>query len=64
MEVLINGDRFQTLETLADTLNVTGIAVSKSLHNLGLVQKAGNRLPHELSERQLEKRKTICESPL
>ena len=26
-----------------------------------LVQKAENWLPHELSERQLEKRRTICE---
>ena len=37
------------------------MAVSKRLHNLGLVQKAGNCLPHELSEEQLETRKTICE---
>ena len=37
------------------------MAVSKHLHDLGLVQKSGNRLSHELSERQLEKRKTICE---
>ena len=37
------------------------MAVSKSLHNLGLVQKPKNLLPHALSERQLEKRKTICE---
>ena len=36
------------------------MAVSKRLHNLGLVQKSGNGLSHELSERQLEKRKIIC----
>ena len=28
---------------------------------LGQVPKAGNRLPHELSGRQFETRKTICE---
>ena len=27
---------------MADTLNVTGMAVTERLHNLGLVQKAGN----------------------
>ena len=54
-------DRCQTLKQLSDTLNVTEIAVSKRLHSLGLVQKAGNWLTHELSERQLEKRKTIRE---
>ena len=43
-----------------DTQNVTEIAVNKRLHNLVLVQKAGNWLPHELCERQLEKQKTIC----
>ena len=37
------------------------MAVSKCLHNLRLVQKAVNQLPHELSKQQLEKRKTICE---
>ena len=50
----------QTLKQLSEPLNVIEMAVSKRLHNLGLVQKAGNWLPHELSERQLEKRKTIC----
>ena len=35
--------------------------VRKRLHNLELVQKTGNRLPHELSERKLKKQKTICE---
>ena len=37
------------------------MAVNEHLHNLGLVQKAQNWLPLELSERQLEMRKTICE---
>ena len=37
------------------------MAVSERPYNLELVQKAENCLPHELSKRQLEKRKTICE---
>ena len=52
------------LKQFSDTINVTEIAVSKRLHNLGLVQKAKNCLSHELSERQLKKRKTIYESLL
>ena len=43
------------------TLNITGMAVGKGLHNFGLIKKTGNWLPHELSERQLENRKMICE---
>ena len=61
MEALLDEDRYQTIKQLSDTLNVTEMAVSKLLHNLVLVWKAGNWLSHELSERQLEKRKTICE---
>ena len=61
LEALLDEDRCQTLKRWSDTLNVTEMAVSKRLHNLGLVQNTGNWLPYELSERQLEKRKTICE---
>ena len=61
LEALLDENRCQTLKQSSDTLNNIEIAVKKRLHNLGLVQKAGSWLPHELSERQLEKRKTICE---
>ena len=40
LEAFINKDRCQTLKQLSDTLNVIETAVSKRLHNLGLVQKA------------------------
>ena len=53
LEALLDEDRCQILKQLSDTLNVTEMAVSEGLHNLGLVQKAENWLPHELSERQL-----------
>ena len=57
VEALFDEDRCQTRKQLFDTLNVTEIAVDKRLHYLGLVQKAGNWLPHELSERQLKREK-------
>ena len=61
LEALLDEDRCQTLEQSSDALSVTEMAVIKRLHNLGQDQKAGNWIPHELSERQLEKRKMICE---
>ena len=61
LEPLLVEDRCQTLQQLSDTLNVTEMEVSKRLHNFRLFQKVGNWLPHELSERQLGERKTICE---
>ena len=60
-EALLDEDRCQILKQLSYTLNVTEMAIRKRLHNLRLVQKAENWLPHELSERQLEMRKTIGE---
>ena len=42
LEALLNGDRCQTLQQLSNTLNVTEMTLSKRLHNLWLVQKAGN----------------------
>ena len=61
LEALLDEDHCQTLKQLSDTLNVTEIAISKRLHNVGLVQKATNLLPHKLSQRQLENRKIIRE---
>ena len=60
LKALLDKDHLQIFKQLSDTFNVTEMAVSKRLHNLRLGQKAGNWLPHELSERQLEKPKPIC----
>ena len=45
-EALLDEDCCQTLKRLSDTLNVTEMAASKHLNNIGLVQKAQNWLPH------------------
>ena len=64
LEALLGEDRCHILKQLSDRLNDTEMAVSKRFHILGLVLKTENWLPHELSERQHEKRKTISESLL
>lgn len=61
LEALLDEDPCQTEKELSEQLNVTHQCVSQRLHALGLVQKLGNWLPHELKERDIERRKTICE---
>lgn len=53
--------RIQTQKELAAVLNVSQPCISQRLHAMGMMQKEGNWIPHELSERDLERRKTTCE---
>jgi [histone H3]-lysine36 N-dimethyltransferase SETMAR len=61
LEALLDEDPCQTQTELAIALNVTQPAISQRLHSMGMVQKEGNWVPYELRERDLERRKTICE---
>jgi histone-lysine N-methyltransferase SETMAR len=61
LEALLDEDSCQTLEELAGALNVDESTVSKRLKAMGMIQKEGNWLPHELTERDIAKRLTICE---
>jgi len=61
LETLLDEDPCQTEEELAKTLNVDRSTVGKRLHKIGMVQKLGNWVPHELKERDIERRKTMCE---
>jgi histone-lysine N-methyltransferase SETMAR len=61
LEALLEDDPCQTERELAEQLNVDRSTVGKRLHALGLVRKLGNWIPHELKERDIERRKTICE---
>lgn len=61
LETLLQDDPCQTLEQLSESLNVAISTVSDRLHAIGMIQKQGNWLPHDLSERQQERRKTTCE---
>jgi len=49
------------MQQLADQLNVTREAVSIRLKAMGKIQKVGKWVPHALTERQQENRKTTCE---
>lgn len=46
---------------LADALNVTQQTILNCLSNMGKIQKEGQWVPHELTERQQENRRTTCE---
>lgn len=61
MQALLNEDDTQTQEELAEALNVDRTTVSKRLKAMGKIQKCGKWVPHELTERQQEKRKIVCE---
>jgi len=51
----------QTQDQLAKVLNMTRQGVSKRLHAMGKIQKEGKWVPHELTERQMENRRTTSE---
>lgn len=59
-ETFLDEDPCKTLQELSTSLNVAISTVSECLHAMGMFQKLGNWLPHELTERQQEKRKTTC----
>ena len=61
LEALLDEDPCQTEKELATALNVTQQCISQRLHKMGMVQKQGIWLPHELKERDIERRKTMCE---
>jgi len=61
LEESLAEDCCQTQSQLAATLNVDRSTVAKRLRAIGMVQKASNWVPHELKDRDIERRKTICE---
>lgn len=61
LQALLDEDDGQTQEQLAEQLNVDRSTVAKRLKAMGKVLKIGRWVPHELTERQQENRKTTCE---
>ena len=53
--------RSQTQEALALSLGVTQPAISHRLKSLGMIQKQGNWVPHEMTSRNIERRFFTCE---
>ncbi|UYV72294.1 SETMAR [Cordylochernes scorpioides] len=64
LQALLDEDSTQTLEKLAKQLQVSQGAVSLRLNSLGMTQKLSRWVPHELSERQQERRLVTCEGLL
>lgn len=60
LQALLDEDDAQTQQQLADQLNVTREAVSIRLKAMGKIRKVGKWVPHALTERQQENRKTTC----
>ena len=61
LEEIISQDQCQTLQELSESLNVDKSAVNRLLHSNGLVQKLGDWVPHELTERAIANRLTMSE---
>ncbi|UYV80290.1 SETMAR, partial [Cordylochernes scorpioides] len=64
LQALLDEDSSQTQEKLAKQLQVSQGAVSLHLNSLGMTQKLSRWVPHELSERQQERRLVTCEGLL
>jgi transposase len=58
---LLEEDPCQTLQEFSAALHVDPSTISRRLHLMGMVQKQGTWVPHELKERDIERRKTMCE---
>ena len=52
-EEILDEDPCQSETQLAKALNVTQKYISKRLHRIGMVQKKGNWLAHDLTERAI-----------
>lgn len=61
LQALLDEDDAQTQKQLAQQLSISQQAVSNRLREMGKIQKVGRWVPHELNERQMERRKNTCE---
>lgn len=61
LEECLETDPCQTVRELSATLDVHYSTISRRLSSLGYVQRQGIWVPHELSARDRERRKTMCE---
>lgn len=61
LQALLDEDNTQSQKMLAKQLGVTQPAISMRLRAMGKVQKMGKWVPHELNDRQMERRQNTCE---
>jgi histone-lysine N-methyltransferase SETMAR len=61
LQALLDEDDTQTQEELAEQLQVDRATVSRRLSGMGLIRKISRWVPHQLSDRNQERRLTTCE---
>ncbi|GFV93553.1 mariner Mos1 transposase [Trichonephila clavipes] len=61
LQALLDEDDGKTQEHLAEQLNADQSTVSRRLKAMGRIIKVGRWGPHELTDRQQENRKIVCE---
>jgi len=63
-QALLDEDDTQSQKMLAEQLGVTQPAISMRLRAMGKIQKVGKWVPHELNDRQMERRMNTSETLL
>lgn len=61
LQAVLDEDDTLTQKMMAEMLGVARQTISYRLRAMGKVQKLGKWVPHDLNDRQMEKRKTVCE---
>jgi len=61
LQALLDEDDTRSQKLLAEQLGVSQAAISMRLHAMGKVQKIGKWMPHELNDRQMERRQNTCQ---
>ena len=60
LQALLDENPRQAIRELAETLHVDQSTVDRRLHEMGKIQKAGRWVPHKLSAKNMEDRKSTC----
>lgn len=61
LQAILDEDATLSEKMMAQMLNVTQQTISNRLRAMGKIQKEGKWVPHKLTDRQMQNRKTICE---
>ena len=61
LQAVLDEDDIQSQKMLAEQLGVSQAAISIRLHAMGKVQTIGKWVPHELNDRQMERRQNTCQ---
>jgi len=61
LQALLDEDDTQSQKMFIEQLGVSQAAIFMRLHVMGKVQKIGKWVPHELNDRQIERRQNTCQ---